>query len=108
MTVLYGINLASDTGLQPFMVESDALGVVNLVNAGSPSLADIGIVIGDIFTRLKEVAHGSTAFAPKKANYVVHTLSKLALKSDRDQIWMEDYPPCVERFLLEDYSGLCV
>ncbi|KAK3211190.1 hypothetical protein Dsin_015896 [Dipteronia sinensis] len=58
IAVLYGINLDVDTSLHPFMVETDALGGVHLVNEGSPSLTDIGLVIGDILTRLKEVDHG--------------------------------------------------
>ncbi|KAK1577357.1 hypothetical protein Q3G72_020986 [Acer saccharum] len=41
VTLLRGIELAMDSGLLPAIVESDAMGVVKLVNYGCRNSADI-------------------------------------------------------------------
>ena len=48
VAILRGIEFATDLGLVPIVVESDALGVVNTINSYSPNKAEIGIVIDDI------------------------------------------------------------
>ncbi|KAK3229422.1 hypothetical protein Dsin_001303 [Dipteronia sinensis] len=54
----------SDFGLSPVVVESDALGVVNLFNANSLAAADIGLIVWDINDRRRSVACNSIAFVP--------------------------------------------
>ena len=89
MAILRGIEFAVDTNLVPAVVESDTLGVVNSDTS----------TCADIVTRIHYRAIGSVGFVSKKANYVVHTLSKLALNLLEDWLWMETYPPCVERYV---------
>ncbi|KAK3205547.1 hypothetical protein Dsin_019593 [Dipteronia sinensis] len=48
MAILCGIVFSKDMGLLPAVVESDALGVVNLINTGSAISADVGVVLNDI------------------------------------------------------------
>ncbi|KAK3198222.1 hypothetical protein Dsin_021637 [Dipteronia sinensis] len=97
--VLREIILAVKTGLVPFVVETDALGVVNLVKAGCSFSNDIGLVINDILAHLREAPGVSLNFVPRKANYVAHSLAKLALESSELRFWMEECPPCVERYV---------
>ncbi|KAK4847970.1 hypothetical protein QYF36_007681 [Acer negundo] len=48
MTILQGINLAFDSNLIPIVIETDSLAMVKLIEAKSPSLANICLVIGEI------------------------------------------------------------
>ena len=89
-------------GLFPTMIESDALGVVNLVNSDGIILADIGLVIQYIQTRIKRGLVKWVRFVPRKANVVAHNLAKLVLSINQNRIWLECFPPCVELCLLED------
>ncbi|KAK3211336.1 hypothetical protein Dsin_016042 [Dipteronia sinensis] len=51
--VLCRIDLAIETWLLPFVVETDALEMANLVNAGCANSTDVGLVIDDIIGRLR-------------------------------------------------------
>ncbi|KAK1587767.1 hypothetical protein Q3G72_016635 [Acer saccharum] len=59
MTILQGINLAFDSNLIPFVIKTDALAVVKLIEAKSPSLANIGLVIGEIVSKLDMISQSS-------------------------------------------------
>ncbi|KAI9192527.1 hypothetical protein LWI28_024188 [Acer negundo] len=48
VAILRGISLATEARLMSFVIESNALEVVNLINAGVPSSTNIGLVIGEI------------------------------------------------------------
>ncbi|KAK2638283.1 hypothetical protein Ddye_026078 [Dipteronia dyeriana] len=106
VVVLHGINLAVDTGMIPSVVESKALGVVKMINEGCPSPANIGLVIGDVLTCLQALMNCSVMYVSRKANFIAHTLSTIALRINEDQFWIEDYSLCVERFHLDKYPVL--
>ncbi|XVF88455.1 hypothetical protein PTKIN_Ptkin19aG0052700 [Pterospermum kingtungense] len=38
----------------------------------------------------------------KLGNGVVHALARLGLKSEEEEIWIEDYPNCIHSQLLAD------
>ncbi|KAK2634134.1 hypothetical protein Ddye_028926 [Dipteronia dyeriana] len=99
VAVLHGINLAIDIGLTPFVIEKDVLVVVN--SNQKASLADIGLIIGEVLIKLQSITGVSAMYVSRKANNVAHNLSKLALIVDNNQFWMEEYPLCVERFILD-------
>ncbi|KAK3229800.1 hypothetical protein Dsin_001681 [Dipteronia sinensis] len=63
VALLRGIDFAVDVGMVPVVIESDVLGVVNLVNSGKPSSAEIGLVIDDIVSRLFCRAVGSVSLS---------------------------------------------
>ncbi|KAK2652270.1 hypothetical protein Ddye_012126 [Dipteronia dyeriana] len=52
VAILRGIDFAIDTNLVPTVVESNVLGVVNLVNSGTSTSTDVGLVVDDSFTRI--------------------------------------------------------
>ncbi|KAI9174576.1 hypothetical protein LWI28_019508 [Acer negundo] len=60
VAVLRGIILAIETGLTPFVVEIDALVVVNLIQGGKAPLADVGLIIAEILNKLNSVFGGFT------------------------------------------------
>ncbi|KAK3225380.1 hypothetical protein Dsin_005242 [Dipteronia sinensis] len=86
-------------------IESDTLGVVNLINGKETPLADIGILLCDISDLLCSVPIVVVSFVSRKANMVAHTLAKMGLTSSDDQFWLENYPPDVESCVLADMPG---
>ncbi|KAK3199349.1 hypothetical protein Dsin_022764 [Dipteronia sinensis] len=78
VALLRGIILAAETGLSPIVVESDPLGVVNLVNAGSSCSTEIRLVIDDIRDLSQGLGGSQVLHVSRKANYVPHFLSKMA------------------------------
>ncbi|KAK3198328.1 hypothetical protein Dsin_021743 [Dipteronia sinensis] len=54
MTILKGIEFTVESGLVPVLVESDSLGVVTLINSGTPNLAEIGLICKDVGARIFE------------------------------------------------------
>ncbi|KAI9169048.1 hypothetical protein LWI28_006172 [Acer negundo] len=69
------------------VVESDSLGVVNLINSGSTHLAELGLVCNDIAKRTDERLVRGVHFVSRKANVVDHTLAKMALSIAHDKFW---------------------
>ncbi|KAK3212813.1 hypothetical protein Dsin_017519 [Dipteronia sinensis] len=99
MTILRGTIFLKNSGLEPIVIESDALGVVQMINSATKVSADIGLIIEDIRDRLHEMSGSRVVFAYRNVNEVAHNLSKMALTIVEDLFWMESYPPCVERFV---------
>ncbi|KAK3205805.1 hypothetical protein Dsin_019851 [Dipteronia sinensis] len=93
------INVEAD--LLPTMLESDATGVVEAINHIRPSYADIRIINGDIVGVMSEFSI-SVSYISRKANKATHALVKLALLTERNFLWKEDYPPCINVVIMED------
>ncbi|KAK2654361.1 hypothetical protein Ddye_014217 [Dipteronia dyeriana] len=105
VAVLHGVDFAVNTGLWPLLIETDALRVVNMVKTGSASAVGIGLVVGDVIAHLRNSSGVSVMFVSGKANYVAHTISKLALGLTEDRFWIEEHRLCVERYILDEYPG---
>ncbi|TXG68118.1 hypothetical protein EZV62_009393 [Acer yangbiense] len=86
----WGIDFTIDSRLVPDVVGSDALVVVDLVNSRRSCLADIGVVIQDICSCLRNARIKGVYFNPMKANVTAHTLAKLALSSKQDRFCKRD------------------
>ncbi|KAK1560401.1 hypothetical protein Q3G72_026297 [Acer saccharum] len=54
MAILRGIEFAVEVGLVPFVVESNSLGVINMINSGAPNLSDMGLICNDVCRRIYE------------------------------------------------------
>ncbi|KAK3229086.1 hypothetical protein Dsin_000967 [Dipteronia sinensis] len=105
MAILRGINFAIDLGVRPVVIESDALAAIKLIDSGVYSLADIGLIIGEILTKLEAIDGGSVRFVSREANYVAHMLVRIGLSITDDVVWIEDYPPCVERMIASEATA---
>ncbi|KAI9201621.1 hypothetical protein LWI28_026283 [Acer negundo] len=79
-----GIEFTVDIGLVLAVIESDALGVVNLVNLGESNSTKIGLFIDDIVSRLHCRGFGSVVYVHMKANFVAHFLSKFTMNLSED------------------------
>ncbi|KAI9191546.1 hypothetical protein LWI28_009874 [Acer negundo] len=85
-----------------FLVESDALNVVNLIRSGRPPDTDVGTVIGDILKVMASCSYPFILFVPRKVNLVARSLVKMAMSIDEDKFWLEYVPPYVEKLVLGD------
>ncbi|KAK2649367.1 hypothetical protein Ddye_016856 [Dipteronia dyeriana] len=54
--------------LVPSVIESDALGVVSLINSGYPNLTELGLVCGDIAKHIQDRVITTVSFVPGKTN----------------------------------------
>ncbi|KAK2655256.1 hypothetical protein Ddye_008308 [Dipteronia dyeriana] len=88
-----------ESGLEPVLIESDALGVVNLISSETLVYADIGLIIMDIRDRLQDMIGSLVVFTHRNVNVVAHNFSKIALTIVEDHNWMEFYPQCVEWYV---------
>ncbi|KAK2635282.1 hypothetical protein Ddye_030074 [Dipteronia dyeriana] len=88
LEIFRGLTFAVESGLLP-IIESDALEVVNLINSGDNISSDVGLIIWDIRDLPHVVAGSVVVFESRKANVVLHQLSKLGMCIDKDQFYME-------------------
>ncbi|KAK2661231.1 hypothetical protein Ddye_007764 [Dipteronia dyeriana] len=93
VAILKGMQFACESGLNPSIFESDAQGVVNIINSRVPPLSEIGMVIYDILRLLDGPLTFAVAFVSRTANSTAHGLAKLGLKVVNNLYLMEEYPP---------------
>ncbi|KAK3230018.1 hypothetical protein Dsin_001899 [Dipteronia sinensis] len=96
LAILRGISFAIYCGYDHLVIESDALGVVNMINSGTEISTDIGVIIGDIRCLIQNIPDARVKYVSRKANVVAHSLSKLTLTL---------FPPAVERCVQDDCPG---
>lgn len=77
--MLKGIELASDTGLSPIIIESDAFNVVKLVNGILRSRSEVGWMVDNIKKALPTQNSYKVEYVARSCNGVAHQLAKLAL-----------------------------
>ncbi|KAK3220602.1 hypothetical protein Dsin_014572 [Dipteronia sinensis] len=99
--ILKGLRFITDCGLLlPAVLESDAKRVVDLVNSGCESNADIVDIVA--LSSDSSQFNIPISFVPGVANVAAHALAKFVLRSDVDRFWVEESPPCLESVILLD------
>ncbi|KAK2649502.1 hypothetical protein Ddye_016991 [Dipteronia dyeriana] len=96
VALLCGIILIANARLSPVVVDSNAMGVVNLVNAERSCSANIGLVIDDIRDRIQGTTGSPVLLVSRKTKCVAQSLSKMPSGINDERFWLE-YPLCVER-----------
>ncbi|KAI9194946.1 hypothetical protein LWI28_010344 [Acer negundo] len=102
--ILYGIQLAINSGLNPVTVESDAAAVVDWINGDIDLLSKVGTIFLDIKNLLHQIQCVVMTFVSRLANKVARCLSKFCLSCDEDRFWLEEDPPCVRLLVLAEAS----
>ncbi|KAK2662898.1 hypothetical protein Ddye_001472 [Dipteronia dyeriana] len=102
LVVLHGIRFALNSGLLPFLVESDALNVVNLIRFGCSPDVDVGIVVRKILEVRNAFLDPLIFFASRKSNLVAHSLAKMVLSIEEDLFWLMSIPPYLELLVMGD------
>ena len=77
--------------------------MVDLVNSGGKSNADIGVILDDIVS-LSRNFQISISFVPRAANNAAHLLAKLALSSVSNLSGLEVCPPFLESIVCLESS----
>ncbi|KAL5822912.1 hypothetical protein ACOSQ3_020836 [Xanthoceras sorbifolium] len=78
--VLHGIRLAIDSGFSPMLVESDALGVINVLKEGVIPCSNLDLIVSDIFQLCFCSSVLSFSFMPRYANKVTDALAKVEVQ----------------------------
>ncbi|KAL5782947.1 hypothetical protein ACOSP7_007976 [Xanthoceras sorbifolium] len=102
-----GLRFATDLGIWPSIIESNAEAVVNLININRDlmPLSEIGIFVKDIRVLLSELNIARVSFVPRLANSVAHSLAKFAVSLLSDGFLVDCIPPSVESCVLSDLPG---
>ncbi|KAL5802837.1 hypothetical protein ACOSQ4_031142 [Xanthoceras sorbifolium] len=74
LAILEGLNFATEVGLGPVGVGSDAASVVSSIQAKTPPLSELNLIISDILLLLQTFSIRSFAFRPCQCNMVAHDL----------------------------------
>ncbi|KAK2653644.1 hypothetical protein Ddye_013500 [Dipteronia dyeriana] len=102
VAILRGIELVRDLGMVPTVVESDALGVVKLINVMASVISDVGLVLNDISNIIRGADIVSVLFAFKKSNMVAYSFLRMALNVVNDCFWVKDHPLFVGNLIRQD------
>ncbi|KAK0596648.1 hypothetical protein LWI29_017714 [Acer saccharum] len=102
LAVRNGIHLACEAGFVPFLLETDSLQVVNMVQKGLHSDAEVGLIIAEIDGALQSLSNCCIGHVPRKGNAAAHTLARKALSVESEYRWIDICPPCVERIVQID------
>ncbi|KAK3229592.1 hypothetical protein Dsin_001473 [Dipteronia sinensis] len=86
IAILKGLHFAVDSSLLSAVLESDAKWVVDLINNEGKSDADIGVIVSDIVA-VSNSSGISISFVPRTANMAAHSLAKMALLSDVNDLF---------------------
>ena len=104
LAILKGIELAHDTALKNFCIDSDYLGVVNSVNTAGADFFDIGHVLTTIKRAIGNPFCRGLSHVNKAANYPAHILAKYARDLAETLVWIEDGPDCIKLATLADLA----
>ncbi|KAL5767821.1 hypothetical protein ACOSQ2_014604 [Xanthoceras sorbifolium] len=103
VAILHGVRLAFDSGLSLLLVESDALGVINVLKGSVVPSSDLGLIISDIFFVCNRFNVLGFPFIPRKGNMVANALAKGAISSDANVVWTHCCLPLVEVLVQTDF-----
>ena len=98
------VELSFFLGLQNFILESDALDVVNVINQVGPCRGTYGQIINDIKLLLILGGHQKVSHTQRSANGVTHRLAKMGLQLLEAQCWFMDFSPCLEDTVLAEQA----
>ncbi|KAK2649623.1 hypothetical protein Ddye_017112 [Dipteronia dyeriana] len=103
VAILRGLQCAVSCGFYPVVLDSDAKWVVDLINSGNETQAEIGAIVEDILVISKQF-NIPISFVPRAANMAAHVLANNGLRSCTDQVWYEEVPHWLESVCCLDSS----
>ncbi|KAL5835512.1 hypothetical protein ACOSQ3_015070 [Xanthoceras sorbifolium] len=101
VALLHGVWATLSSGFSPILVESDALGVVNVLKEGSSPTSDL-VGIRVVCRSLNILCF---SFVPRTMNKFVDALAKVALSSISYYFLFEVCLPLVELLVQDDFLG---
>ncbi|KAL5776743.1 hypothetical protein ACOSP7_009669 [Xanthoceras sorbifolium] len=88
LAIKRGVEVALESGLCPFVLESEASSVVSLINNRTIPLFEIGLVLFDIAHLVSDERCLGILFIPQVVNGAAYSLANLACLLDYNFIWM--------------------
>ncbi|KAL5857344.1 hypothetical protein ACOSQ3_004802 [Xanthoceras sorbifolium] len=104
MAIPLRIQFATDLGIGPIGIESDASSMVSVINSKDIHRSDVCLVISDIIHLVHSFYVKHVEIVPRKCNVVAHGLARFSLTVDKPMHWLEDSPPCVEALVSAESS----
>lgn len=99
--LLQGVLFAAEMGTSNAIFESDALALVQAVNANEFG-GDIGHIIQDIKSATLAFSWSSFQHLKREGNKVAHELARDAKLMGHSHTWKGVSPPFIQKFLLDD------
>ncbi|KAK2645797.1 hypothetical protein Ddye_020992 [Dipteronia dyeriana] len=99
LAILHGLQLVMEVRLVPTVLESDAQLVVKAIGLKDTTGVEVGVVIHDSLDVLSYANIGSISFVSRVCTNA-HSLAKLALNIEGEDVWLEDCSLSVESLVL--------
>jgi hypothetical protein len=94
--------LGQEIGVQKMILEGDAAKqIIDAIQEKDRQDSMIGHLIDDVRLSLNNIPECKVDHVHREANRVAHGLTKLALKSGNETVWLEECP-CIRDILLID------
>ncbi|KAL5739724.1 hypothetical protein ACOSQ2_028904 [Xanthoceras sorbifolium] len=84
-----------EVGVGPVGEESDTAFVISSIQAKTPPLSKLGLIISDILLLSQTLSIRSFAFRPRHCNMVARNFAKFGVDVSTPCFWVKDTPPCV-------------
>ncbi|KAL5762927.1 hypothetical protein ACOSP7_019191 [Xanthoceras sorbifolium] len=105
LALLEGMKLAVKVEVSHCVSESDAASLVSLVANKLSPRSDVSLIVSDLLALSSSFVNCSFVFRPRSCNMVAHSLVKFGVNVNSPRVWFEVTPPCVEEFIISDFSG---
>ncbi|KAJ4713163.1 Ribonuclease H-like domain containing protein [Melia azedarach] len=76
--IRFGVQIATESGLVPMIIESDSMNAVMLVKGKTSSIKEIYWVISDIQMLISQKANFDVCYIPRIYNSATHNMTKIA------------------------------
>ncbi|KAL5572899.1 hypothetical protein UlMin_022496 [Ulmus minor] len=97
-----GAALAKQLGFPTVVLESDCLAVIKALDLRSANVSEINYVFESIYEICNDFNLYKFSHTPRMGNQVAHSLARLALSLESEQIWSTSTPESVNRYVIAD------
>ena len=102
LAFLTALEFARDFGISHFLLEGDALNIVQRINSNEPDLSLIGNLIHGIRAMLHTFDFVKVSHVRRTNNVPAHIMSKLSLSFEGSRVWFVNFPKSVTEAALVD------
>ncbi|KAL5566188.1 hypothetical protein UlMin_029352 [Ulmus minor] len=97
-----GAALAKQLGFPAVVLESDCLAVTKALDLRTANMAEINYVFESIYEICNDFNLYKFSHTPRMGNQVAHSLARLALSLENEQIWSTGSPESINRCVIAD------
>ena len=106
MAMLRGLEVAANLGYNSFLVEFDSKTVISGISSDEYDDATFGHILRATKVLMHELVIGSYLPVRRSGNKVAHNLARLSHKFVESFVWVEDYPPEIGSFVVNESVSL--